>query len=275
MFKKIFIVAGVIAFAFVITTIIGDIMMKSQLEKEIEQLFASSKNISDKVYSSHQIKDLPSPVQRYFAYSLQENQPYISYARLKHGGEFRTKPDKKWVSIKGQEYFTVQKPGFVWFGKVPFVSAKDIYCDGKGNLKVRLLSTIKLVDAKGKEVDQGELLRWLAEAPWFPAALLPSEKLKWEPIDSSSAKVILSDRAITVEGIFHFNAQGQITRFDAKRYKDNCLENWTGHYSDYKEVDGMQIPFYVEVVWNLETGDFCYAKFNITEIDFNIPKKYN
>ena len=176
-------------------------MPKSQLEKEIEKLFSSSEDISDQIYSYEQIKGLPDPVQRYFRYSLQENQPHISYVRLKHGGLFRTKEDQKWMSIKGQEYFTVHPPGFVWSGRVPLVSAKDMYYEGRGNLKVKLSSIIKLVDVKGKETDQGELLRWLAETPWFPTALLPSEKLKWEARDNNSAKVIFTDRILTVEGV--------------------------------------------------------------------------
>jgi hypothetical protein len=168
----------------------------------------------------------------------------------------------------------VQKPGFVWLGKVPLFSAKDIYFDGKGNLKVKLLSLIKIVDVKGKEADQGELLRWVAETPWFPTGLLPSEKLKWEPIDSNSAKVIFTDKNLTVEGVFYFNEEGQITQFKTKRYKDNTLENWTGYYGDYKKVEGMQIPFYVEVVWNLESGDFSYAKFRVKKIEYNNPSKF-
>lgn len=100
-------------------------MMESELDKDIEKLFAASENISGKVYTSKQIKDLPIQVQRYFKYSLRENQSYISYVRLQHGGEFRA--SKNWASIKGEEYFTVQKPGFVWLGKVPLFSAKDVY----------------------------------------------------------------------------------------------------------------------------------------------------
>ena len=267
-------IIGVLVFVLIITIFLGGIMLKSQSEKEIEKLFSSSKDISDQIYSYEQIKGLPAPVQRYLRYSLQENQPHIGYVRLKHGGLFRTKEDQKWMSIKGQEYFTVHPPGFVWSGRVPLVSAKDMYCDGRGNLKVKLLSIIKLVDAKGKETDQGELLRWLAETPWFPTALLPSEKLKWEPIDNNSAKVIFTDRILTVEGVFYFDEQGQITQFKTRRYKDNTLENWTGYYRDYREVEGIQIPHNVEVVWNLASGDFSYAKFDINRIEYNNPSKF-
>jgi len=43
------------------TPIIGNRMTKSELDKDIEKLFAASENISGKVYTSKQIKDLPVP----------------------------------------------------------------------------------------------------------------------------------------------------------------------------------------------------------------------
>lgn len=246
--------------------------MKSELEKEVGKLFAISEEIHD-IYSREKIRGLPQPVQRYFDYSLQDHQKYVSYARLKHSGLFR--PAKKWMPIQGQEYFTVQPPGFVWFGKAGFMSGKDSYYDGTGNLKIRLLSILKLVDVKGIEANQGELLRWLGETPLFPTALLPSKKLRWEPVDDSSVKAILTDKNLTIEGMFNFNEQGQITRFKAKRYKDKTLENWTVHYEDYRKISGMQIPFRVEAIWNLESGDFSYARFQIDKIEYDIPSKFS
>jgi len=68
MLRKIGINIGVIAFVLIATLIIGSRMMESELDKDIEKLFAASENISSKVYTSKQIKDLPMPVQRYFKY---------------------------------------------------------------------------------------------------------------------------------------------------------------------------------------------------------------
>ena len=272
MLGKIFVIIGVVVFVLLTTLIMGDRMMKSELDKEIETLFADSENISGKVYTSNQIKDLPIPVQRYFRYALKENQPYVSNVRFQHGGEF--KASKNWVSIKGEEYISVKKPGFVWSGKVPLFLAKDAYIDGTGNLKVKLLSLIKIVDAKGMEIDQGELLRWLGEVPLFPTALLPSDNLKWESIDNNSAKAIFTDKNLTIEGVFYFNEEGQITQFKTKRCKDKTLENFTGYYGDYRTVDGMKVPFYIEATWNLESGDLSYAKFKIDRIEYNNPSKF-
>ena len=88
----------------------------------MKNLFSYAKQVS-KTYGESQITKLPDPVRRYFKYALKEKQQYLSYSRLKHGGQF--KPSKKWASIQGEEYFTVQPPGFAWFGKIGIVSGKD------------------------------------------------------------------------------------------------------------------------------------------------------
>lgn len=254
--------------------IIGHLSERSQRKREVQNLFNSSGKVTG-IFLKEQIADLPEPVQRYFNYSLQEGQSFISYARLKHSGQFRQKPDQKWTSITGVEYFTTQNPGLVWFGKVPFISATDKYVNGKGNLKVKFLSTIKFIDAKGETTDQGEFLRWLSEAVWYPTALLPSENMKWEAIDDNSAKIIYSDDRISAEGIFHFNEIGQISRFEAMRYMDESrLEHWTINCSDYKQVNGMHLPFFAEVIWNLDAGDFCYAKFRVDTIEYGRPELF-
>ena len=251
-------------------------MSRSQFEKTVTKLFSLSRDISSSLYSCNQIEGLPSPVRRYFNYALRENQPFISSVRLKHGGEFRPHPNLKWFSIKGEEYFTVENPGFCWLGKIPLATATDTYVDGKGNLKVKLLSLIKFIDARGKETDQGELYRWLAEAPWFPTALLPSERLRWEAVDDSSAKIIFSDKGLKLEGTFYFNGQGQITVFKAKRYMGkNELVNWSCYYKDYREVNCLQIPLCGEVVWNLDAGDYAYGRFKIEKIEYDLPKVFS
>jgi hypothetical protein len=203
----------------------------------------------------------------------------LKFARLKHSGLFRTAVGQKWYPIEGEEYFTIEDPAFIWHAKLKmnplvWIKARDFYHNGKGNMLVKLLSTITIADAKEEEIDQGALIRWLSETPWFPIALLPSEKLKWEPIDNNSAKVILTDKNLTVEGVFYFNEVGEVTQFKAKRYMDKILENWTCYHSDYRTVEGMQIPFSGEAVWNLESGDFSYAKFKINRIEYNNLSKF-
>src|SRR5690348_15626946 len=100
---------------------VGIAMFNQQVEKEVKRLFTNSKDISGMHYSANQTNNLPEPVQRYFNYSLQENQNYISYVKLKHEGIFRQSQGQGWMPIVGLEYFTTENPGFLWIGKMkPF-----------------------------------------------------------------------------------------------------------------------------------------------------------
>jgi len=54
-------------------------------------------------------------------------------------------------------------------------------------------------------------MRFLAEAVWYPTALLPSQGVHWEAIDDVSAKARLTDGAITVSLDFRFDGNGLVT----------------------------------------------------------------
>ncbi|MGN6346992.1 MAG: DUF6920 family protein [Candidatus Nitrosocosmicus sp.] len=262
---------------------VGIAMFNQQVEKEVKTLFTNSKDISGMRYSANQINNLPEPVQRYFKYSLQENTNYISYVKLKHEGTFRQSQWQGCMPITGQEYFTTENPGFLWVGKMkPFpifwIDGKDEFIDGKGNFKIKLLSLVTVADTKGKESDESELMRWLAESPWFPTALLPSKYLHWEKVNSSSDKAIIEYGNIKASAIFYFNEQGQIIKLNADRYRTvnnyYSKDKWIGYYTNYTKVNDMMIPKEIEAAWNLSSGEFSYAKFKITGIEYNDPSIY-
>ena len=64
-------------------------MFSRQVENEVKTLFASSNDVFGKTFTYDQLGHLPEPVLRYFKYSLQEGQHYVSYVKPRHGGTFR------------------------------------------------------------------------------------------------------------------------------------------------------------------------------------------
>lgn len=248
----------------------GKINMSTKFSKQVKQLFAESKKFSDKKFSYQQLEGLPEPVQRYFKHVLKEGQAYISYIRLKHDGQFKTDLKKDWVNIEGEQYFTTEKPGFIWKGRTSMFTARDMYIADKGGLVVSLFSVYDIVDGKGEKFNQGELLRWLGESVWFPTNLLPTKNLQWTAIDGASAKLTFSHGGLTISYIVTFNEIGEITQLETKRYMGNeNLETWLGKLTDYKEMNGIIIPTNIEAIWKLEKGDFSYVKFKIKTIEYN------
>ena len=102
----------------------------------------------------------------------------------------------------------------------------DAYVAGEGALHAEFLGLVTLADMRGTpELAQGELLRYLAEAMWYPTALLPSQGVNWTPIDETSARATLTDRATTVSLDFHFGPDGLIESSNAvarPRYGRRC-----------------------------------------------------
>ncbi len=256
----------------IITIFTGKIILSNQHSKEVTELFSLSGDISNRTFIYEQLEALPEPVQRYFKHVLKDGQPYISYVRLQHDGYFKTSPKKDWIKIKGEQYFTAEKPGFIWKGKTSMFTARDMYIADKGRLVVTLLSLFKIVDGQGESFDQGELLRWLGESVWFPTNLLPSENLQWSPIDSLSAKLIYNYNNINIYYIVSFNDKGEITQMQTERYMTEDLETWVGKFRNYKEINGILIPTEIEAIWKLEEGDYSYVKFNLKKIEYDKPE---
>ena len=266
---------AIIGVSLLLLPLVGKASLNSNFKKDVSKLFSLSGDISEKTFSYKQLEGLPEPVQRYFRYALKEGQPYISYVRLKYNGTFKPAEDKKWTSIKGEQYFTAENPGFLWKGKTSLFTARDMYIGGKGKLVVSLFSLFKVVDEQGHHIDQAELLRWLGESVWFPTNLIPGENLQWTAIDSAKAKVTFNYNGISVYYIVHFKEQGQITKLETERYMEkDRMEKWIGIVGDYKQVDGIKVPTYIEGKWDLKEGAYSYAKFHIQQIEYDIPERF-
>ena len=259
----------------VVTCLVGRWLVARQTRRQVVSLFSQAETGPVKTYDPTQLTNLPTPVQRYFRHVLKPGQPYLRSVRLRHDGQFKTDLKKDWISITGEEYFLADTPGYSWNGHTTWFSACDQYVAGRGSLTVRLLGVFPVVRGTGPSFDQGELLRWLAEAVWFPTGLLPGGRTVWSPIDDDSATLTLTDRDQTVACVMHFNQQGELVRYQAQRYSDEThLGTWTGHLSDYREWHGLRIPTQATAAWVKQGEEMPYARFILREIEYNKPHAY-
>ncbi|MFD1256642.1 DUF6544 family protein [Mucilaginibacter terrae] len=266
-------VTGILALCLLLA-IIKFVASTKEFEQKVTELFALPHALSNHVFSYTLLMDLPKPVQAYFRHVLNEGKPYINFVRLKHNGQFKIGLNKKWVDIHGEQYFTVNKPGFIWKGTTALFTARDMYLSGKGRLVVSLFSLYKIVNGKGKSFNQGELLRWLAESVWFPTNLLPSENLHWLPIDEQTAKLLFTYKGMSLTYIVSFEG-GEITQVQTTRYINaEKLETWIGKFSAYQKMNDIIVPTKIEAVWRLAKGDFSYAKFHVLQIDYDVPERF-
>jgi hypothetical protein len=135
----------------------------------------------------------------------------------------------------------------------------------------KLLGLKTIFDARGPELDQGSMVRYLNEVMWFPSAYL-GENMRWETLDNESARVKFSDHGREVSADLYFDSQGRLVDFRAKRYREVDgefkLDDWSTPMRSYGEFEGLNLPTGGVGVWHLPGGDFVYIELKITEIQY-------
>jgi hypothetical protein len=277
------IIIGVLIIAIRVVIAINDRRFKRMASSEIAALFGSSEKAPAMAFSEAQLAGLPEPVQTYLRRSLHEGQPYITCARLKQSGFMRLAPDQPWRPFQAEQYFTVNRPAFLWLAKMRvmpliWVTGRDLYARQQGNMLIRILSTITVVNAVGPKIATGAFVRYIAECGWFPTAFVRNSILRWEAVDARTARAIARDGDVEAIVTFHFDPNGDITKVSSEsRYRevdDPQPTHWHADLSHYREFSGVRLPAQVEVVWDLETGSFPYWRGTIVDIEFNVPAQY-
>ena len=223
---------------------------------------------------------LPLPVRRYLERALGSRNRSVRTVRLRHGGTFRTKLDGDWLAIRGDQYFSTDPPGFIWFGRIGmlrglWVEARDRSIAGEGNMLVRAESMFTIADRRGRELDQGALLRLLGEMAWFPTSFLDDRYVTWNAIDERHATATLRVGGHEVAGVFEFGDDGLPTAFRADRYRDlgggrSELTPFTGESADFRDEGGLLVPHRMTALWHVGGQAIPYARFLVEQLEYDV-----
>jgi hypothetical protein len=227
---------------------------------------------------------LPAPVRRYLERALGSRERAVRSVRLRHAGTFRTSLDGKWLPIRGEQYFSADPPGFIWWGRIAmvpglWVEARDRSVDGIGNMLVRAESTFTLADARGPELDQGALLRLLGEMVWLPTSFLDERYVTWAPLDERRATATLRVGGREVSGVYAFGEDGLPTAFRADRYRDlgggrSALTPFVGESGDFREEGGVLVPHRMTALWHVGGQALPYARFLVERFESDVAAPF-
>ncbi|QSX09191.1 hypothetical protein J0B03_03740 [Alkalibacter rhizosphaerae] len=248
----------------------------NQVAKETTAILAQNQMQANPI-TAEQIQDLPEPVKRWLQHSgiLEADPIHTVYLRQK--GLLRLKPDQeKWMEAEAQQYFTVNKPTFLWQVKTSMMGlpilGRDLFQEGKGSIQIKLGGLIPVVNVDGnKKVDQSTMQRFLGETVWFPTAAL-SPYIQWEAVDDTCAKATMTYEDTSGSAYFYIDEEGALTHFIAYRYKETTDEEpteWMAKVVETKIVDGIRMPVKLEASWILDEGPFTWYTFEIYDIKFN------
>ena len=259
--KWLLVASGFIVVGTVVAIWIGQTSETSKDERMADALLQSASNPASGIVDFASFSELPPPVARYLRHVLTDGQKPIRLARMQQSGMLRTSTTTEaWSSFTARQLVVPPAPGFVWNAKIQMplathVRVLDSYIAGVGAGRVNLLSAFTVASETGApELNTGALHRYLAEAVWYPTALLPQSGVVWSPINDHAATATLTDSGTTVSLEFSFSEAGEVTgiyspgrfgRFDGA-YRQ---APWEGHFRNYQTKAGMRVPRYGEVGW--------------------------
>lgn len=234
------------------------------LSRLVESLVVSSVDRSGAPRAASLPADLPAPVAAYFARVLQNDQPAIRLARFRQSGVLRTEATRaRWLRFDADAVVSPAAVAFVWDARIAMapllhVRVRDALVRGIGSGRVDFLSAFPVASAEGDpRLTSGALHRYLAEAVWYPTALLPRPSLRWSAIDAQAALATLTHCGVTVSLEFRFDGTGEIVGIYTParwgRFGGGYRQApWEGHFRNYVHRHGMLVPSEGEVGWYIE-----------------------
>jgi hypothetical protein len=220
---------------------------------------------------------LPEPVTRYLAEAVPEGRPWPRRVRLEQRGHLRLSPTAPWKPFTASQRFEAERTFFDWQAQVRFLgplemSVADRYEEGHGALVAKLLR-IPVVRAAGPDLDEGELMRYLAELPWNPGAMALNPALTWSQPDERTLEVRCREGAVDATVQLQLDEEGDVVSAHANRPRSVGKRSertpWGGAFSSYRRIGDIRIPTEVEVWWDLPEGRFRWFRGEVTgyEVD--------
>ena len=283
------VVVGVLIIAAVALRVVGAMLWADLMRTHTDQLEAArvdgtrrvpSITASSARFDPRELEGLPTPVQRYFRAVLKDGQPIIAAATIELAGTINmSATGEQWKPFTSQQRVITRRPGFLWNAQIdmfPGVPARveDSYIAGQGQLIAKLLGLFTVADAHGGgEMARGEFMRYVAEAAWYPTALLPSHGVRWEAVGDACANATIVDGPITLTLLFRFNEAGLIASVHAESRgagvgKDMVMLPWDCGLSNYQPQAGMLIPMAGEAAWVRPAGRRSYFVGNVRKLSY-------
>jgi hypothetical protein len=259
---------------------IGSSRWRSATQAQMALLEAARMPVPAGCYDAREIEGLRAPVQRYFRAVLKDGQPFIAAASFELAGTINMSvTGEAWKPFISMQKAITHRPGFVWNGRVAILAGvparvHDSYIAGEGRLHAAMLGLFTVADVQGgREIARGELMRYFAEMPWYPTALLPSQGVRWEAVDDRSANATLVDGPISLTLLFSFDDAGLIASVRAEARgcgvgSEMVMLPWECNVSNYQLLSGMMVPTRGTAAWLWPQGRRPYFVGCLTSLGY-------
>jgi hypothetical protein len=186
---------------------------------------------------------LPPSVQRYLRFMDVVGKPRVRDFRVRFSGGLRQRPGDAWMPTVAEQRSAFHPNRRVFLARsttygVPF-EALHVFDGPAASFQVKIASLIRIVDARGPEMNRSETVTMFNDMWLLAPASLVDADIAYSEVDGRT--------------------------YERRR--------WTTPITRYAVVDGVKVPVEADACWALDEpagGEFAYARFTITSIAYNL-----
>jgi hypothetical protein len=236
----------------------------------------TSSKIEKNLITEKDIRHLPVPVQKYLRYTGVINKEMVNNVKIVFDVEMREK-GKDWFKATSVQYNFYDEPTRLFYMNAKMfgmtVPGYHRYVEAKATMDIRLFGLFPIVKESGDIMNKTETVTLFNDMCLMVPATLIDKRIQWEPIDSLTTKANFTNRGISISSILYFNENGQLINFtsdDRTAISDMKQYRFSTPITDYKNINGINVPTYGEAIWHYPDGEFVYGKFNLKTIQYNL-----
>lgn len=212
---------------------------------------------------------LPAPVEAFYRQLYGETIPVIESAVFSGRARMRIGPITfparfRFTHDAGQGYKHYIETTL--FG-LPLMRVNEFYVGGEGRMELPFGMT-----ESGPQVDQAANLGLWAESMWLPSIYLTDPRVRWEPLDDTTAVLVVPFGEAEQRFVVRFDSQTDVVRFlEAMRYKGADSEAktlWIDEAREWGTVDGRTALRVAAATWFDEGSP--WAVFTTEELLYNV-----
>ena len=244
----------------------NDVAVRLETSSKIEKNFLTDKDI----------EHLPASVQKYLRYAGVINKEKVNNVKIIFDVEMREK-GKDWFKATSVQYNFFDEPTRLFYMQAKMfgmiVPGYHRYVEAKATMDIRLVGLFPIVKQSGDIMNKTETVTLFNDMCLMVPATLIDKRILWEPIDSLTTKAIFTNRGISISATLYFNETGQLINFtsdDRTTISDMKQYRFSTPITDYKNINGRNVPTYGEAIWHYPDGEFVYGKFKLQTIQYNL-----
>lgn len=256
-------------------------VMKKQYYRDRGEAISQLKShLKIDILTNEKLASLPKAIQKHFILSGFVGKPIAMNADVIWEESFiKLKPNQNWKPLETLQFNSVSpimRTAFMRVKKM-FFTGKDLYKNGQGSMKGKILKFFTVINAEGQKISQAALITSFCEMMLLSGYAFQNY-IHWQQVNEHTVNAQLTDHNFKVEGTFHFDKEGKFEYFETN---DRFFDTGNGTYQkkkfmakihSYKKLGNFYQPENISVCWQLNNGNYEYYKGKIARIDYNVTQ---